>query len=198
MQRTLWATTWCNTLNAAFTLAITSSGHAHLCVPSENAWWQTDLSLLFWLHFPSSLHLHAADGHNSWFSNTCFLPLNDACPQTDVGSSSWGCHCICEEALSRAFLPNRGPDGSVSMHYCAPDLLSDQASQDMNVQVRGACGGHVALAWLSVVMWIPPVCIWCCGPFTRWAKEWLVPITVLFYLHAITPYTSLLQHRSTL
>lgn len=124
MQRTLWATTWCNTLNAAFTLAITSSGHAHLCVPSENAWWQTDLSLWFWLHFQHHqflLHLHATDGHNSWFSNTCFLPLNDACPQMDVGSSSWGCHCICEEALSRAFLPKRGPDESVSMHYCAPD-----------------------------------------------------------------------------
>lgn len=50
-----------------------------------------------------------------------FFRLSNACPQMDVGSSSWGCHCIWEEALSSAFLPKHGPDGSVSMHYCAPD-----------------------------------------------------------------------------
>lgn len=75
-------------------------------------------------------------------------------------------------------------------------LQSDQASQDMNVQVCGLVGvmlrKHGSLSSREA-----PVCSWCCGPSTRWAKEWLVPITVLLYLHAITPYTSLLQHRST-
>lgn len=113
----------------------------------------------------------------------------------DVGSSSWGCHCICEEALSSAFLPKPGPDGSVSMHYCAPDCCLTKPLRTwmykcglMEVMLRQ----HGSLLSCEA-----PVCIRRCGPFTRWAKEWLVPITVLLYLHAITPYTSLLQHRST-